>query len=75
VLQTGLIVTREHPELDNVDHLGTPARLSGTPMRLGRPTPMPGGNTREILYELGYSATEVGHYIAQGAVRVATTGS
>ncbi len=42
VRQAGLIVTREHPGRGNADHLGTTARLSGTPMRLGTPTPVPG---------------------------------
>ena len=69
VRQAGLIVTRAHPERGNVDHLGTPAHLSGTPMRLGTPTPVPGGNTREILQELGYATAEIKQYIAQGVVR------
>jgi crotonobetainyl-CoA:carnitine CoA-transferase CaiB-like acyl-CoA transferase len=69
VRQAGLIITRQHPERGNVDHLGTPAHLSGTPMHLGAPTPVPGGQTREILHEIGYSATQIAHYIASGAVR------
>ena len=69
VRQAGLIITRQHPERGNVDHLGTPAHLSVTPMRLGPSTPVPGGQRREILHELGYSATEIAHYIASGAVR------
>src|SRR6266571_4910605 len=39
--------------------LGTPAHLSGTPMRLGTPTPVPGGNTRTLLQELGYATAEI----------------
>lgn len=69
VRQAGLIVTREHPGRGNVDHLGPTARLSGTPLRLGTPTPVSGGNTREILQELGYTTEEIDHYIAQGVVR------
>jgi crotonobetainyl-CoA:carnitine CoA-transferase CaiB-like acyl-CoA transferase len=71
VRQAGLIVTREHPERGNVDHLGTTVHLSGTPMRLGVPTPVPGGNTREILHELGYAAAAIDQYIAKGEVRAA----
>jgi crotonobetainyl-CoA:carnitine CoA-transferase CaiB-like acyl-CoA transferase len=71
VRQAGLIVTRAHPERGEVDHLGTTALLSDTPMRLGTPTPVPGGNTREILQELGYAAAEIDHYITTGAVRAA----
>ena len=62
VRQAGLTVTREHPGRGNVDHLGTTARLSGTPMRLGTPTPVPGGNTRGILQELGYAMAEIESY-------------
>jgi crotonobetainyl-CoA:carnitine CoA-transferase CaiB-like acyl-CoA transferase len=71
VRQAGLIVTRAHPERGEVDHLGTTALLSDTPMRLGTPTPVPGGNTREILQELGYAAAEIDHYIRTGAARAA----
>ena len=71
VRQAGLIVTREHPARGNVDHLGTTARLSGTPLHLGMPTPVPGGNTREILHELGYTTTDIDQYVAKGVVRVA----
>jgi crotonobetainyl-CoA:carnitine CoA-transferase CaiB-like acyl-CoA transferase len=71
VRQAGLIVTREHPGRGNTEHLGTPAQLSGTPMRLGTPTPVPGGNTREILHELGYATAEIEQYIAKGVVQAA----
>ena len=71
VRKAGLIVTRAHPERGNVEHLGTTAHLSGTPMCLGTPTPVPGGNTREILQELGYATTEIEQYIAKGVVRAA----
>jgi crotonobetainyl-CoA:carnitine CoA-transferase CaiB-like acyl-CoA transferase len=71
VRQAGLIVTRAHPERGEVDHLGTTALLSDTPMRLGTPTPVPGGNTREILQELGYTAVDIARHIASGAIRAA----
>ncbi|MCH7713531.1 MAG: CoA transferase [Chloroflexi bacterium] len=68
VRQAGLIVTRDHPGQGKADHLGTTARLSGTPMRLGRPTPMLGAETNEILREIGLSPTEIESLIASGVV-------
>ena len=49
VRQAGLVVGRQHPGMGMADHLGVVARLSGTPARLGRPTPVLGAETDEIL--------------------------
>jgi crotonobetainyl-CoA:carnitine CoA-transferase CaiB-like acyl-CoA transferase len=68
VREAGLIVTREHPGQGNVDHLGTAPRLSRTPVRLGRPAPVLGGETEEVLHEVGYSEREVADLKANGVV-------
>jgi len=68
VRQAGLIVTRDHPGQGSADHLGPTARLSGTPLRLGRPTPMLGAETKEILQEIGLSPEEIEALIASGVV-------
>ncbi|PKB78624.1 MAG: hypothetical protein BZY88_17495 [SAR202 cluster bacterium Io17-Chloro-G9] len=68
VRQAGLIVTRDHPGQGSADHLGPTARLSGTPMRVGRPTPVLGAETNEILQEIGLSAAEIQTLIASGVV-------
>ena len=68
VRKAGLIVGREHPGMGIADHLGVVPRLSGTPARIGRPTPVLGAETDEILAEAGYSATEIAALKAAGAV-------
>ena len=68
VRQAGLIVNREHPGMGQADHLGVVARLSETPARVGRPTPVLGSQTDEILAEAGYSASEIAALKAAGAV-------
>ncbi len=68
IRKAGLVVGREHPGFGKADHLGVVPRLSGTPARLGRPTPVLGAETDEILIEAGYSAGEIAALKATGAV-------
>ena len=74
VREAGLIVTREHPGQGRADHLGNTAKLSKTPMRLGRPTPMLGRDGPEILAEAGYSAEQVAALLEKGAVTLPEAG-
>ena len=64
VRQAGLIVTRDHPGRGLTDHLGPTAVLTGTPMRLGRTTPVLGSETTEILQEIGYAQSDIESLIA-----------
>jgi crotonobetainyl-CoA:carnitine CoA-transferase CaiB-like acyl-CoA transferase len=68
VRQSGLIITREHPGWGRTDHLGNTARLSRTPMQPGRPTPVMGAHTKEVLAEAGYSDREISALQAASAV-------
>ena len=68
VRDSRLIVSREHPGRGAADHLGNTARLSGTPMRLGRPTPVLGADADEILGEIGVSADRIGILKERGVV-------
>ena len=68
VRKAGLVVSREHPAFGRADHLGVVARLSGTPARVGRPTPKLGAETDEILAEAGYAAADIEALKSAGAV-------
>jgi crotonobetainyl-CoA:carnitine CoA-transferase CaiB-like acyl-CoA transferase len=51
----GLSVTRDHDGVGVMTHAGPAPRLSGSPLEPGRSTPEIGGQTFEILAELGLS--------------------
>jgi crotonobetainyl-CoA:carnitine CoA-transferase CaiB-like acyl-CoA transferase len=51
----GLSVTREHPGIGLVTTTGPAPRLSRTPVTAGRPVALVGGDTREVLAEIGWS--------------------
>jgi crotonobetainyl-CoA:carnitine CoA-transferase CaiB-like acyl-CoA transferase len=49
----------EHPDLGPVRQLGSPMRLSATPVRRGGAGPVLGADTRSVLAELGYRDVEI----------------
>jgi formyl-CoA transferase len=57
----------EHPTLGSVRQLGSPMRLSETPVRRTSAGPVLGAHTREVLLAAGCSAQEIDHLIASGA--------
>ena len=68
IRKAGLIVGRDHPGIGQADHLGIVAKLSETPMRVGRPTPLLGAETDEILIEAGYTGEQIESMKLSGAV-------
>jgi crotonobetainyl-CoA:carnitine CoA-transferase CaiB-like acyl-CoA transferase len=68
IRKAGLIVGRDHPGVGQADHLGSVAKLSETPMRVGRPTPLLGAETDEILVEAGYTGEQIEAMKLSGAV-------
>ena len=68
IRKAGLIVGRDHPNVGQADHLGSVAKLSETPMRIGRPTPLLGAETDEILKEAGYTGDQIESLKSAGAV-------
>jgi len=68
IRKAGLIVKRDHPDFGQAEHLGSVARLSETPMRVGRPTPLLGSETDDILSEAGYTGEQIESMKLSGAV-------
>lgn len=59
-----------HPELGSVRQLGSPMRLSGTPVRRDTAGPVLGAHTRAALGRVGYSPAEVDAMIESGVAGV-----
>ena len=64
-----MVVRTEHPTLGTISTLGTPIKLSATPLAPGRPAPLLGQHTDEVLREAGYDAGEIAALRADGVVR------
>ena len=68
VLARELVVETDHPVLGRIKTLGTPVKLSDTPLTPGRPAPLLGQHTDEVLGELGLTADEIADLRRVGAV-------
>lgn len=63
-----MVVETEHPALGTLRTLGTPIKLGATPLQPGRPAPLLGQHTDEVLAEAGYSREAIAALRACGAV-------
>ena len=68
ILARELVVETDHPTLGCIKTLGTPLKLSDTPLTPGRPAPLLGQHTDEVLGEVGLTADEIAELRRVGAV-------
>ena len=68
ILARGLVVETDHPTLGRIKTLGTPLKLSDTPLTPGRPAPQLGQHTDAVLGEAGFSMDEIAELRRVGAV-------
>jgi formyl-CoA transferase len=59
----------DHPTLGRVRALGTPIKMSATPLNPRRRAPLLGEHTDQVLTAAGYSNAEIEHLRSKGAVR------
>lgn len=59
----------EHPGLGRLHTIGTPLKMSATPLDPTRRAPLLGEHTREILAELGYTAADIDALQVPGTLR------
>lgn len=59
VLNRQMIQEIEHPEAGTIKLLGSPLKLSDTPVKIERHPPIHGEHTEEVLVELGYDQQEI----------------
>lgn len=54
-----LVVETDHPSLGRIRTIGAPVKMSLTPPIAGRPAPLLGQHTQDVLREIGYSDSEI----------------
>jgi crotonobetainyl-CoA:carnitine CoA-transferase CaiB-like acyl-CoA transferase len=62
-----MVVELEHPRAGRTRALGLPVKLSATPGKVGRPAPLLGQHTREVLTEYGFTSAEIEELVREGA--------
>ena len=62
-----MVVDLDHPKAGVTQAIGCPVKFSATPSHVGRPAPMLGQHTSEVLGEFGFGAEEIRALIASGA--------
>ena len=64
-----MVVETDHPTLGRISTLGTPLKLSDTPLTPGRPAPLLGQHTDAVLRDAGYGPAEIQSLRTSGVVK------
>ncbi|WP_353646731.1 CoA transferase [Mesorhizobium sp. WSM2239] len=64
-----MVLDMQHPVAGMTKAIGFPIKFSATPGEAGRPAPILGEHTREILNEAGYAAEEIDVLFSSGAAQ------
>ena len=65
----GMIISMNHPVRGKMKMLGVPVKLGKTPAGPRHPAPLLGEHTKEILFQLGYTAAAIAQLEADGVVK------
>lgn len=68
VIHNEMVFEYDHPLAGQVRAVGSPLRIDGSPSRADRHPPLLGEHGREILTELGATASEIERLITEGVV-------
>ena len=68
VIARDMVVETQHPTLGWLRTLGSPIKMSATPPRVGRPAPLLGEHTDEVLAEAGFSDDKIAALRASGVI-------
>ncbi|HEY2862541.1 MAG TPA: CoA transferase [Casimicrobiaceae bacterium] len=67
VRSRAMVVELAHPRAGKTQAIGCPIKFSATPAHVGRPAPMLGQHTSEVLSEFGFDADAIRDLLAAGA--------
>jgi formyl-CoA transferase len=73
VRERGMVQEIDHPVGGRIQVLGPAAKLSETPARLSRPSPLYGEHTAEVLREIGYTDEDIQELVESGVVVLDTS--
>lgn len=68
VIHREMLIEMEHPTAKKLKLVGSPIKMSNTPVSYRQAPPLLGEHTREILIELGYKKEEIEIFIKEGIV-------
>jgi crotonobetainyl-CoA:carnitine CoA-transferase CaiB-like acyl-CoA transferase len=70
IIETGMFVEQPHRGTTTIRTVRPPILMSSTPPRITRGAPTLGGDTREVLTEIGYSSEQITAFAEQGVIVV-----